>query len=420
MHGIGETLHECRDCGLLQRLGSPPPGAVLVCGRCGARLRKRQDGTRLLAMTCACLGLALFALASTLPLSTVVMKGGRFAASDLFTGPRLFLETGWWELAIAVIATLVVLPLVKFTTFVALLVADSLGYVPHWLRRAFAAVPGLAGWGMIEVFMLGAMIALVRLEGWMRVEYGPALFALGAAALCSLALDRSIDGPALWSRIAAPSIKHTSTRAISCLGCGLVSWSRERERCPRCTAVLDRRKPDSIRRGWALVIAAMLLAVPANILPIMSVSKLGEGGPKTIVGGTIELVQRGYWPLAIIVFLASVLVPFLKLGALSALLVTTQRSSRWRLKFRTRLFRAVATIGRWSMVDIFAMTMLVTSARFSWVGSVLPGPAASAFCGVVLLTMVASESFDPRLMWDAAGQNGTDGATPARIGERRG
>jgi paraquat-inducible protein A len=154
-----------------------------------------------------------------------------------------------------------------------------------------------------------------------------------------------------------------------------------------------------------LIIAAALVAVPANVLPVMTITKLGRGGPSTIFGGTLELTRLGLWGLALLVFVASILVPLVKLGSLSVLLVLTARHSRAQLVNRTRLFRVVALIGRWSMMDIFATMTLVTLARFGWLGNVLPGLGASAFCGVVVLTLFASESFDPRLMWDAAGEN---------------
>jgi paraquat-inducible protein A len=180
--------------------------------------------------------------------------------------------------------------------------------------------------------------------------------------------------------------------------------------CRRCEQSVHARKRDSVRRTWALIMSAALLAIPANVLPVMTIVKLGRGGPSTILGGTVELIHVGLWGLALLVFVASILVPLIKLGALSFLLLSTSRGSGYKLLLRTRLFRLVALIGRWSMLDIFATMMLVTLARFGWLGNVMPGLGASAFCGVVVLTMLASKSFDPRLMWDAAGANPSTGA----------
>ena len=192
---------------------------------------------------------------------------------------------------------------------------------------------------------------------------------------------------------------------IGCHGCDLLVKACEGCACPRCGSQLHARKPDSVRRTWALLAAAALFAVPANVWPVMTITKLGRGGPSTILGGSMELTQAGFWGLAALVFTASILVPLVKLAALSALLVSTRRGSTSRLTLRTRLFRVITLIGRWSMLDIFATMTLVTLARFGWLGSVRPEPGASAFCCVVVLTMLASEAFDPRLMWDAAGHN---------------
>jgi paraquat-inducible protein A len=147
---------------------------------------------------------------------------------------------------------------------------------------------------------------------------------------------------------------------------------------------------------------------------VMTIVKAGKGGPSTIMGGTIELVQHGFWLLALLVFVASIIVPVFKLVALCTLLISTARASSGRLRLRTKVFRVVTFIGRWSMLDIFATMTLVELARFGWLGSVRPGTGATAFCAVVILTMLASESLDPRLMWDAAGENATADARPRK------
>ena len=365
-----------------------------------------------MASACAALGLCLIGFAMVTPLAAVSMQGGRFAATDLFTGPELLHRAGTLELAIVVVFTLVLFPVVKLASVVGMALGLELGRVPLWLKRAFNATPILSSWAMVDVFLLGAMIALVRLGAWMQVDFGPALFALGGVALCSLGADRTLDRQYFWSRAPhTPARAATNANLIGCSGCGYVVATREGEPCPRCNQSLRRRKPNSINRTWALIIAAALLAIPANVLPVMTINKFGEGGASTILGGTVELLERGFWPLAVLVFTASILVPLLKLGALAALLITTARASAAHLEVRTKLFRVVAMIGRWSMLDIFATMMLVALARFAWVGSVLPENGATAFCAVVLLTMLASEAFDPRLMWDAAGRNSVALAT---------
>jgi paraquat-inducible protein A len=233
-----------------------------------------------------------------------------------------------------------------------------------------------------------------------RLELG--LVALVGIVCCSVAKDAVFDSGTFWRRV---PLRHReqatpSSTLMGCKGCGLVLRTSEGTRCVRCDGLLHQRTPGSVTRTWAWVLGAMLLVLPANLLPIMTVSKLGRGGEKTILGGTFELAERGFWGLAVIVFVASVLVPILKLVTLSLLLHAASRGRAMGLRWRTRAFRIVARIGRWSMLDIFATATLVATARFGWFGSVLPESGAVAFCGVVLLTMIAAETFDPRLMWD--------------------
>jgi paraquat-inducible protein A len=357
---------------------------------------------------CALVGLLLYAVAFYEPVASVVMQGGRFATTDLLGGPRQLQRAGAWLLTWAVVPTLVLAPLAKLLTVLGMVIALRVGRVPVALRRAFAALPSLSQWAMIEVFLLGAMIALFRLRDWMLVDYGPALYALTGAALCSIGIDASVDRSEFWRR--APLVRSHAPAAasdlISCHGCDLVLRAEEGERCPRCCSRLDQRKEDSKRRTLALIVAAALLAVPANVWPVMTVVKLGQGGPSTILGGTIELTEAGLWGLGALVFVASIVIPLIKLAGLSYLLLATHRGSSHRLLLRTRLSRVIGLIGRWSMIDIFATMTLVTLARFGWLGNVRPEAGATAFCGVVVLTMLASEAFDSRLMWDAAGRNG--------------
>jgi paraquat-inducible protein A len=145
-----------------------------------------------------------------------------------------------------------------------------------------------------------------------------------------------------------------------------------------------------------------VLYIPANILPVMTVVRLGRGEPDTILSGVWALAAAGMWPLALLVFFASITVPVLKLAALAWLVLSTRAGSAARLRERTRLFRIVDAIGRWSMIDVFMVAILTAIVRLGALASVTPGPGVVAFCAVVMLTMVAAECFDPRLMWDRA------------------
>jgi paraquat-inducible protein A len=174
--------------------------------------------------------------------------------------------------------------------------------------------------------------------------------------------------------------------------------------CPRCLAALHARKPRSLERTWAWLAAAAFCYVPANALPIMKITSLGRAQADTILSGVIYLLEHGMWPLALVVFTASVVVPLLKLAILSWLLVSVQlRQQRWPVE-RTRLYRITLAIGRWSMVDIFVVTILVALVHLGNLAMVEAQPGAVFFGAVVVLTMLAAESFDPRLIWDRCGR----------------
>ena len=192
---------------------------------------------------------------------------------------------------------------------------------------------------------------------------------------------------------------------VSCEDCALLSRPASVEEpgyCPRCGAELASRHHHSIQYTWALVIAAAICYIPANVLPVLSTTTLGSTDSDTIMGGVVFLYTSGSWPLALIVLIASVMVPLGKLVALSYLLITVQRGSIKNNRERTRLYRMVEFIGRWSMLDVFVDTFTVALVQLSPLMAVEPGPGVVFFAAVVVLTMIAAESFDPRLIWDSA------------------
>lgn len=424
------TLRACHDCGLVQLVPQLPPGASARCVRCDATLRRhRRDpmtGTLALCLS----ALVLFAIAASAPLLEV-SRGGQNHVANLFSGPAGLERDGMWELAAVVLLATVGAPLAKLGCTLYVLLALRLPRPPRHIRTVFAWAMHLARWSMIEIYLLGVFVAYVKLSAMVRIEVGGALYALGALLLAMVAADAMLDRQAVWEameRRGTPDgpIAHDAavtamprgdapagsaingnafgTGAIGCHICGLVSVIADptQAHCPRCGTSLHARTRDSIARTWALSLAALILYLPANVYPVLTVIQLGADQPSTILGGVRELIRDGMWPLALLVFFASIAVPVLKLISLGVLLITTQSRSRWRLRDRTIIYRVVEGIGRWSMIDVFMISILVALVHFGALVTVDPGPGAIAFAAVVILTMFAAESFDPRLMWDAA------------------
>lgn len=170
--------------------------------------------------------------------------------------------------------------------------------------------------------------------------------------------------------------------------------------CPRCMSPMHVRKPDSLMRCWALLIAAAAMYLPANLLPVMITDTLLGTQQDTIMSGIVYLWTSGSWHLAIIVFIASFFVPLAKLGILAVLCLSVQQRWHWNPKLRTRLYVVVEAIGRWSMLDVFVVTLLAGLVHLSTLAVIKPGPGVAPFAAVVVLTMFAARCFDPRLIWD--------------------
>ncbi len=195
----------------------------------------------------------------------------------------------------------------------------------------------------------------------------------------------------------APHAPHTAHGLLGCECCGLVSAATDE--CPRCGYALHARKPQSLQRTWAYLIASALAYVPANLLPLMSTTGGFRRSTHTLLGGITELWISDAWGLAIIVFIASIAVPLLKIGALALLAWSVTRAPRWRQLERARLFRMIEAVGHWSMLDVYVVVLLAAMVRFGSVASVRPEPGLLAFAAVVVLTLLAAQSFDARLIW---------------------
>ena len=189
---------------------------------------------------------------------------------------------------------------------------------------------------------------------------------------------------------------------MGCHVCALVVRARPGHelRCPRCGSSLHFRKPNSLARTWALLITAMLMYIPAMGLPVMQTASFGKVQADTIMSGVVYFLMHGDWPLALIIFVASVVVPLLKMLALIYLLFSVQRRSPVQQRQRTRLYRITELMGRWSMVDVFVIALMAALVHLGALAEITPGPGAAAFAAVVVLTMIAALAFDPRLIWD--------------------
>ncbi len=421
----GPAVTECHDCGLHQRVPDLDYGDI-VCMRCNKRLHRIVRNSLVEGFALALAGLTMLVVALTMPFITVDFAG-RLHHSDLVTGILTFADRGFYELAFFVLLTTIVAPAVSWILTAAIPLLLLLRRPPRALIPMVLWIERFAPWAMVEVYLIALFVSYTKLADLFTVHFGPAVYAMAAMMVVTVVMSARIDHGEFWVAMERRGVTHrppTSDvgRAYSCHGCGLLLrlWSRPSHdlSCPRCGSKVHHRKPGSLGRTWALLIAAAIFYVPANAYPVMTMISLGKTYPSTILGGVVELINLGSWPLALIIFIASVAVPGLKIIALALLLITTQVGTAWRLNDRTRIYRMVEVVGRWSMTDIFVVSVLIALVQVGQLATFFPGLGATCFAAVVVLTMLAAHSFDPRIMWDRAGMNRGEGrsAEAKRLG----
>ncbi|MFL5281089.1 MAG: paraquat-inducible protein A [Rhodopila sp.] len=417
-------LRECPGCGLFQVVPALAAEMHAGCQRCGTPLRRSRSEPMAHSLALTFASLVLFLILWT----TMLMKvssSGIVHESTLLDGPIELVNRGLWPVGLVVAFTTAFAPLSKYLAMAYVLVGVRISRPPPNIRGAFRFARSMGIWAMLDVLLLGVFVAYTKLGDLVHIDVGPAVYALGLLTVVTLWADTALDPQAVWEEIERRGLTHRPMpdsaqtlvhqhRAVGCESCGLVSVpdvhrGEDHPHCPRCGAVLHVRKPASITRTWAFLIAGAIFYIPANYYPVLTVIQLGSGEPSTIIGGVEELLAAQMYPLAILVLTASVLVPVLKLAGLVILLLAALAASPGRygpvsLRQRTTIYFIVAWIGRWSMVDIFMESLLGALVQFGGLVTIEPGIGALAFCAVVILTMLSAEAFDPRLMWDAASQ----------------
>jgi paraquat-inducible protein A len=441
-----EGVIACHECDLLQRERPLAVNGVLRCCRCHAALYRRQSGGLDRALAYALAALALFALANAFPIVGLSVNGD-LVETTLFGSVHVLYRDGMWPLAVLIFVTTLLMPMLQAAGIVWLLLPLRLGRRPYRADLVFRLLHVAQSWGMTEVLILGLLVALVKLAHIASVVPDIALWSFGALMLLLAAAAAAFDPRDLWARLegppdvamrrapmageaakvaevvkaaAAPTLSSVATPPFAertaagylrcvCHDCGLLSAPltgalagahHHDVRCARCGSRLHLRKPNSLARTWALLFAALVLYLPANLLPVMHTSSLFGAQKDTIMSGVVYLWTSGSWPLAVLVFIASIAVPMLKILSIAFLAASANLHSRWQPVQRARIYRIVELVGRWSMLDIYVIAILTALVQFNALATITAGPAAIAFGAVVVLTMFAAMSFDPRLTWD--------------------
>ncbi len=409
-----DGLIACHECDALHRLQPLERGERAYCQRCDALLYRDVSGRLDEILAFSFSALLLFGVANVYPFISLKLEG-RVEENLVSAGIAALWQAGQPELGVLVALTSIIFPALTILGMLWLLVPLRFGIQAPGTTAIYNLIQRIGPWTLLGVFMLGVVIAIVKLADLATVIPGVSMYAYVGLMLCTAAATARLDSTLLWPARGphldhyVPGINARDQGFCSCHTCGLLLHAPGQAHgagaCPRCGAVLHGpRKHDSIARTWALVFSAALLIIPANVYPVMTVIRFGQGEPNTILSGVVHLIGSGMWGLAMIVFVASIVIPILKLSLLSFLLVSVQRGSAWRPRDRTRLYRITEIVGAWSMVDIFLVGVLSALVQLDALSTIEPGIGASFFGATVVITMFAAQSFDPRLIWDRLAQ----------------
>ncbi|MDE2261585.1 MAG: paraquat-inducible protein A [Gammaproteobacteria bacterium] len=395
----------------MQRLPAVGRRHIAECRRCDRLLAGPATG-RVDAPLALVLAALLLLIPATIEPLLRVASHGAARVCWLASGITGLWREGFVSLAVIVGAFCLAFPYLYLGALIAVLAALRLGRRSH-MGPAFRWILRLRPWMMLEIFLVGCFVAYSRL----RLVAGVQVLAggwclMGATAALLLALTQ-LDERTVWDALPLRlATRHGGPQAvgrgspglaIACTACELlVTDTRAGSACPRCGATLHHRKPYAFRVTAALVAAGFMLYVPANALPVLTLVSFGHEQSNTIITGVLELIHDRLWPLALIVFLASIVVPLLKLCGLTWMLLATLQGSPRSLIARTRLFRVIDTVGSWSNIDVFVASVLVALLQFGAIADARAGAGLTAFAAVVILTMIATRTFDTRLMWDAS------------------
>ena len=423
-HAVLDTL-ACPECELPQAVPALPPGGKAVCARCKVTIARNPVDPIDRPLALAVAAAVVFLIANLAPLMGLSVAG-RESVTTILGGAQETWLRGSETTAVMVAFCAVVAPGLFIAFMLVVLSAARRPPAPRWVGRLLRLAAFVEPWSMSEVMLLGILVALIKIAQLATVTPGIGLYAVGLLVILLAAIGSTFDSHAIWQRVVwadgtrpepAPAAAQRRGRLrakvlpdlaqaglASCATCGLLSRPApggQQGQCPRCGTALAAHAHASIQTTWALVIAAAILYVPANALPVLVTTTLGSTESDTIISGVAYLYETGSWPLALIVLVASVIVPLGKLIALAYLLITVQRGSVKNNHDRARLYRLVELVGRWSMLDVFVDAFIVALVQLSPLMSVAPGSGVAFFMTVVVLTMFAAHSFDQRLIWNA-------------------
>lgn len=395
----------CRYCDLLQELPTLADGQEADCQRCGHELDARQKESALRPILYALSALFMLLLTNMFPFIGMDAAGNSREMDFLDTSAVLLDEDYPW-LALLVWLFIQAIPAFCMTAIIYLKL--GMFYRLPALVQVARMLYTLKPWSMVDIFLIGLIVSFVKLLTHFEISLGMSFWAFCLFCVLHLRTFQVIDRHELWSRI-APAPQPVAgkmagqtglSQGLKVCSCCTALVPLEQPYCSRCKTRVHQRIPNSMQKTVALLITATILYIPANTLVMMETVSLGESIYSTIVSGIVLMWLEGSYPVAIVVLLASVVIPIAKIVVMFWLTYLTTLPLSERSKHGTWVYPVVDWIGRWSMVDVLVVAILAALVRFDAMVGVYPGAATFVFAAVVIITMLAAMSFDPRLLWD--------------------
>ncbi|ENM5905339.1 paraquat-inducible protein A [Vibrio mimicus] len=386
----------CPGCELPVDTVAVSQGHSAYCPRCGTQLYRggtpSLSGNLALAVTC----LLLFIPSHFFSYINIRLFGVMIPAT-LPQGVFALWNEGYWALALLVLFCSSIAPLILCVSVVNAHLALRFRHF-RLLRYSLSLIHHLKVWVMLDVFLVSVAVSCFKLKDYSDIFIGPGLWGLVLLQLFTVLLLSRISTRRYWETWQKETDYDLPQKQVHCHNCHLSQ--PESGHCVRCQHQLYHRKPNSIERTWAYVLAATVAIFPANLIPISILITNGQRLEDTIFSGVASLVKNGMWGIALIIFVASIVVPVIKIVGLAYLLLAIKFKHKVHQRQRMMIYRGIKWIGKWSVMDLFVISIMLTLVDRGQILDFTPGYGAVAFGMVVVLTMLAAESLDPRLLWD--------------------
>jgi paraquat-inducible protein A len=402
----------CGGCDLLMETVDPPPGHTLFCPRCGKRLHRWKSNSIEKTLAISLTGLLLYLPANFMPLLTFDVLGLHTSAS-LFDSTLSMFDQGQFFVGIMVVLCGFVFPLFLLSLFFSVSFGLYRGWRYRWMAEGLRFIHHLHEWAMPDVYLIGVFVTIVKMSHMAEINFNIGLFCFIGLVLMTIGCQGAMDRRLFWHLLDADAGKRVPVRDTNartgaeaglclCHACEKILPVTDcPDHCPRCGEHLHLRKTNAMARTWALVLTAIILTLPANLLPIMEVEYFGVPDRSTIMDGILYFFREGSYGIGLIILTASVLVPLFKILGLILILISIHLRWPGYRRHKAIMLRFIEFIGRWSMLDIFVIALLCALVQFGFISTISAAPAVFYFTGVVICTMFAALSFDARLLWDA-------------------